>query len=439
MLIKQVYTAAAVAAAAAAIVASRNRDKVGWRGRAIRRRHATMHGIYEQLGPAYFRRAFHMKYESFCKLNNILSSYIIKLARKRGAKPNLMGQGPNGRIAPSIRLGCALRYFAGGSVYDIMIAMGIGRADVSRSIWLVVEAINRCDHLDITFPTDHDSQRKMALAFKEKSSADFNCCVGAVDGILIWIQRPSEEDAAKSACDPQKYFCGRKHKFGLNCQAICDAKGRFLDISLMFPGSTSDVLSFESSTIYRKLQEGLLAPGLCLFGDNAYINQSFMATPYSNVGGGTKDAYNFYHSQLRINIECAFGRFVHRWAILRAAIPLNITIAKTTAMVVALAKLHNYCIDAKDEAGNLIGSDALNISMVGAVPLEPSDDAGVSLPMGLMNGGDHFDDMDRNVRRRREREHGRENGIIVNLPRETLHLLIETKGLTRPPPTRRRH
>ena len=92
MLIKQVYTAAAVAAAAAAVVASRNRDKVGWRGKAIRRRRATMLGICEQLGPAYFRRAFHMTYETFCKLNNILSSYIIKLVGKRGAKPNLMGQ-----------------------------------------------------------------------------------------------------------------------------------------------------------------------------------------------------------------------------------------------------------------------------------------------------------------------------------------------------------
>jgi hypothetical protein len=73
-----------------------------------------------------------------------------------------------------------------------------------------------------------------------------------------------------------------------------------------------------------------------------------MATPYAAVSGGTKDANNFYHSQLRIRIECTFGILTYRWAILRSAIPANIRIEKTVALVVALAKLHNYCINAND-------------------------------------------------------------------------------------------
>jgi hypothetical protein len=64
-----------------------------------------------------------------------------------------------------------------------------------------------------------------------------------------------------SACSVAKFFCGRKHKYGLNCQAICDSRGRFLDVSVMYPASTSDVLSFESATIYGRLEKGLLAPG----------------------------------------------------------------------------------------------------------------------------------------------------------------------------------
>jgi DDE superfamily endonuclease len=96
-------------------------------------------------------------------------------------------------------------------------------------------------------------------------------------------------------------------RFGLNCQAVCDVDGRFLDISIMYPGSTSDCLAFEGMTLCQQLEDGLLAPGLCIFGDNAYLNTPFMATPYSGTTGGTKDAYNFYHSQLRIRIECAFG------------------------------------------------------------------------------------------------------------------------------------
>jgi hypothetical protein len=76
-----------------------------------------------------------------------------------------------------------------------------------------------------------------------------------------------------------------------------------------------------------------------------------MATPFAAVSGGSIDAHNFYHSQLRICIECAFGMLMHRWAILRSAIPMNVAVHKTVALVLALAKLHNYyCIDAEEQA-----------------------------------------------------------------------------------------
>ena len=90
----------------------------------------------------------------------------------------------------------------------------------------------------------------------------------------------------------------------MNCQAVCDVRGKFLEISILYPGSTSDCLAFEGMSFYRKLENGILATGLCLFGDNAYINAIFMATPFSGgISGGSKDAYNFYLSQLRIRIE----------------------------------------------------------------------------------------------------------------------------------------
>jgi DDE superfamily endonuclease len=70
-----------------------------------------------------------------------------------------------------------------------------------------------------------------------------------------------DTDANVTTVGPAKFYCGRKHKFGLNCQAICDARGRFLDISVIAPGATSDVLAFEGAKIYKLLQAGILAPG----------------------------------------------------------------------------------------------------------------------------------------------------------------------------------
>ena len=81
-----------------------------------------------------------------------------------------------------------------------------------------------------------------------------------------------------------------------------------MDVSISHPGATSDYFAFVTSPLRYKLETpGFLAPGLVLFGDNAYVSNEYMVTPYRNVKSGPKDAFNFFQSQLRIRIECAFG------------------------------------------------------------------------------------------------------------------------------------
>jgi DDE superfamily endonuclease len=222
-------------------------------------------------------------------------------------------------------------------------------------------------------------------------------------------------------------------KFGLNCQAVSDVNGKILDIAINYPGSTSDCLAFEAMSLYEKLENDILAPGLCLFGDNAYLNTPYMATPYTAVSGGTKDSYNFYHSQLRIRVECCFGILTHRWSILRSAIPMNVSIKKTVSLVIALAKLHNFCIDNKD--GNPLSntpSDVLRHELQGVVHLQPiqlTETSQSIIPLQLMNGGHHFDDIGTTGRMSRQR---RFEHIEIPLPRERLHSIIADAGLTRP-------
>jgi hypothetical protein len=62
---------------------------------------------------------------------------------------------------------------------------------------------------------------------------------------------------------------------------------------------------------------------------------------------------------------------VHLWSVLHAAIPMNITIAKTIAMVCAMARLHNFCIDQNDLVPLTIApADAANLEVGGIVPME---------------------------------------------------------------------
>jgi len=178
-----------------------------------------------------------------------------------------------------------------------------------ESVGYVVDATN--ERFPLSYPSSHTVQCAIAADFQQHLQAGFTVCAGAIDGILIWIGKPSPDDCEEMKYDSGKFFCGRKHKFGLNCQVVSDRRGRILDLSIVFPGSTSDCLAFEGSTLYQKLNmEGFLFPGLCLFGDNAYLNAPYMATPYTGGVAGEMDAYNFYHLQLRICAECAFEMLI---------------------------------------------------------------------------------------------------------------------------------
>jgi hypothetical protein len=83
------------------------------------------------------------------------------------------------------RVAIALQYIAGGSPYDLCPLFGVGRSDAFRSIWMFVEATHRTKLFNLVFPVDHDAQRELARQFSIRSQVGFDCCVGAIDGILI--------------------------------------------------------------------------------------------------------------------------------------------------------------------------------------------------------------------------------------------------------------
>ena len=126
---------------------------------------------------------------------------------------------------------------------------------------------------------------------------------------------------------------------------------------------------------------------------------------------------------------------VKRWGILRSAMPQGITIKKTVAMVNALAKLHNFCIDRVDNSfDDLLSEDMSNLmnSELGYVSLENVDGNEVDLPVQLMNGGHHFDDVPEGQRRHRG------VGIDLSLPRTQLLHKVADSNMHRPPVKHRR-
>jgi hypothetical protein len=397
------------------MMAFHNRRRRRRRRHLIRHKRRTIDSIIRELGDHYFRRAYRMTKKDFFKLVAILRPSLVN---KNTANKQVKKRAPNGPISPETRLSIALRYFAGGKAYDIALVHGVSHSSVfERCIWPVVEAINHCTDFDINFPEDHDEQVKIAGEFKAKSAPGFDVCVGAIDGILIWTEQPRKKDSDAMKCGAKRFFCGRKHKFGFNMQAICDAKGNFLQVWIKNPGSSSDYICYVRSKFYDKLlTPGFLAEGLALFGDNAYVASTFMVVPYKGARKGPKDDFNFYQSQLRINIECAFGKLVARWSILRSALPAAMGCRKQIALVLALCKLHNFCSSC--ELPKPIPSVQVGIIGSGGVELGGSD----LTPAELLGGGQHFDDVaDEEIRRTANAD-----------TRTRLRKIVENEGLKRP-------
>ncbi|KAL7552690.1 hypothetical protein ACHAWF_015923 [Thalassiosira exigua] len=416
--------------------------------------------VYSELGKQYSRRAFRVSYANFVRLYRILKPDLLRIV-----DPPKVCKHPNGPISLPVRLGAALRFFAGAEAYDICCMFGISHSSVFESIDDVIDAINQCKELKIEFPACHERQREIAAGFRAKSTwARFGRCVGCIDGIIIWTHKPSKEDCDEVGVDEKKFFCGRKSKFGLNMQAVCDDKRRFVHVSINYGAASSDHMAFEVSELKQKLsQPGFLANGLCLFGDNAYVNSKHMATPYPNVGSNTdRDRYNFHHSQLRINIECAFGILTNRFGFLRKIAPKQYTVKKVMAIVMAMCRLHNLLIDFGDTSADATRTecDELHLAMEGAVPVIARGDAvatrdGVTLPrarvpLQLMDAGHHhaddptrrrrLDERRRSVSRQRRASAGQgsDSEDDNKLPREKMYEEILDKGLRRPPRDGRR-
>ena len=88
-----------------------------------------------------------------------------------------------------------------------------------------------------------------------------------------------------------------------------------------------------------------LPPRRFVIGDNAYVCSETLLTPFSGreKNDPSKDAFNFYLSQLRIRIEQTFGLMTGRWRILRQ--PLQMKLRNAAKVFMCITRLYNFCIN----------------------------------------------------------------------------------------------
>jgi hypothetical protein len=72
--------------------------------------------------------------------------------------------------------------------------------------------------------------------------------------------------------------------------------------------------------------------------------ESFLLVPYPKPDAQSmEDAYNYYHSNCRIRIECAFGEIVMRWGIFWRT--LHFDLDYVGDIITGAALLHNFIVD----------------------------------------------------------------------------------------------
>jgi hypothetical protein len=167
----------------------------------IGHKRAKIVNIHQCLGCTFFHCAYQMSETKFDELVELLKPYL----------PVKQRVGPNLIIPVELKLSITIQYFVVGSPLDFITLHGISYTSIWNRIWRIVVAINECEQLRIRFHEDHSVQKQIAAAFKEKSNVGFDNCVGAIDGLLICTEKPTEKFAHEMKTGSRAFYCGCKN------------------------------------------------------------------------------------------------------------------------------------------------------------------------------------------------------------------------------------
>ena len=259
-----------------------------------------------------------------------------------------------GPITTHSRLGAALIILAGGRRVEAMRTHGLSQTFTYANFRKVVWAINRHPALKIEFDLSAESLQLKAHNFNKLGDHDlFKYCVGAIDGLAIKTRTPSRVLYKNTA----RFMSGSKKMVCINMQAVCQSDLRFVAVTCKPVGCTNDAIAFETSSL-RDVCQSLPFPYHWL-GDNAYTESMMVPYPGQNLHKSQPylEAFNFYQSQLRITIECAFGVLVRRWGILWKAMEYEFDYQ--FQIVHACCRLHNFCIQRRLSAVQIVGPPSI--------------------------------------------------------------------------------
>ncbi len=146
-------------------------------------------------------------------------------------------------------MAAGLRYLGGETTKSVADIFGMSLDSSRRVIRKFCSAVNNNNSLRINLPKTQDELNRIAAEFSSISSTEglYSGYIGALDGWLCCTQRP------KGVSNPGDYFSGHYYRFGLNVQAVVDARMRFLYIAVAGPGKLNDNRAKKRLESYRQV------------------------------------------------------------------------------------------------------------------------------------------------------------------------------------------
>jgi hypothetical protein len=179
------------------------------------------------------------------------------------------------------QLAMALIYLSGAVSHKTADMMNCGKSTVIRAVHRVALAIfQRVGPEYLCFPSEHERLLGLAYEFehlaagKHGSEYGLPMIVGAMDGTHIPIK-----DYSKQFDDLT--FYNRKGYTSINVHAVCDARGRFLDVYTGQPGNRHDSFVLHQSPLFHKLT-GSLGGKMWDWRQRPVANR--VAIPFSFIG-----------------------------------------------------------------------------------------------------------------------------------------------------------
>ena len=281
-----------------------------------------------------WKKNFRMKREEFYELVEMIRPY----ARTRSSRAR------QDIITLEKRIAMTLHYLKDqGSVIMTANTFGCSVASTCKAVKEITRILSRnLATRFIIYPTSKEEVEKINGEFLKKFG--FPKITGCVDGTHIPISEPHENS--------HDYF-SYKMKYSINVQAMCDARGKFIDVDIKWPGSLHDARVFANSAVQNNYRNGMfklfydeLTPGgelvpQLLLGDPAYPLLPYVMKEYETCKNDSEVMFNTMLRSARNQIECAFGRLKARWRMLLR--PIDLKLEDVPDVILACFVLHNFC------------------------------------------------------------------------------------------------